>query len=743
MHAPRLARPPAVIGVVAAALALIIAILAPTPPARAEGFTDEVTVHSDLTLLDGDGIRTPDIISTSPNNVVAAWREGNTLNQFDNGAIKYAYSTDGGDTWSAPLTLAPKDSTYGWHYVIFYRVGTDLYAFLGRTPADSRNGQPVTTFMKKSTDGGQTWTNHTANFSAVPSSFVIAGRPLKYGNHHIAPFWKGGQVAVMRSTDLVTWTPGAFAPDPLNTKSGENQLVVDPQNPSKLIMFNRVAVPADDYNTGPVYMSRTESTDGGLTWSPLAFDSNIPNMGTKGYVTVDSTGQFLAIYNTMGGIFPSPVETRPPHWRSILNYKVKKPDQPWGPGRFLADGPPIVARPHSAGWDTYAMADEYAPGKFFVVWEHDTSAIKVVKLDVSDSFTGINENWDAAGAPWTTTANGGTAMVTGGRLNLANAAGTTTTVHQNHAYQGTFVAAMSGRITTASTLNTTTGVGANLALRVANGTRELALTAQPDGVYARVAGQSNWQRVFTQAIDGNDHQYRVVVQSDGTARLFFDSADTGVEWSVPLSSAPVRTTVSTSGTSAAPAGASVNWVSVEENLVSTSFDDLVGWEPFGSGGTISPAGHLTIQSPGTGQNAVTEQLPDRCDFSVDFRAQVTDYAALNQSNGHGTSLAVSVTNRSRRLMLSIQQDGVYAIKKGQTAWSRVYALNNAGALASWRVDTASGGEARLYRNGADTGARWTIQDRDTDPAVRLWSAGNNGDTAGFQMDWMRVTCEIR
>ncbi|WP_158564106.1 sialidase family protein [Jiangella anatolica] len=739
MDAPRLARPPAVIGALVAALSLLLTLLA--SPAHSEGFTPEVTVHSDLTLLDGDGIRTPDIISTSPMNVVAAWREGNTAGQYDNGAIKYSYSTDGGANWSTPQTLAAKDATYGWHYVIFYKVDTTLYAFLGRAPAGSTNGQPVTTFVKKSTDGGQNWTDHTANFSGVPSSFVIAGRPLKYGNYHIAPFWKGGQVAVMRSTDLVNWTAGAFAPDPLNTKSGENQLVVNPENPNQLLMFNRVAAPAADYVTGTVYMSRTSSNDGGLTWSPLAFEPNIPNMGTKGYVTVDSNGQFLTIYNTMGGIFPSPVETRPPHWRSILNYKVKKPGQPWGPGRFVADGPPIVARPHSAGWDTYAMADEYAPGKFFVVWEHDTSAIKVMKLDVSDSFTGVNENWDATG-PWTTTANGGTAAVTGGRLNLTNAAGTTTTVHQDHAYQGGFIAAMTGRVTTASTLNTTTGVGASLQLRVANGSRELAFTVQSDGVYARVSGAATWQRVLTQAIDANDHQYRVIVQADGTARLFFDSVDTGVEWTVPASTAPVRTTVSASGTSGSPAASSVNWVSVEESLVSTTFDDLTGWVPYGTGGTIAPAGELRVQSGTTTQNAVTKDLPDRCDFSLDFRAQVTDYAALNPSNGHGSSLTVSVTNRSRRLMLAIQQDGVYTIKKGDTDWTRVYALSNAGALASWRVDTDAG-EARLFRNGVDTGASWTIQDRDTAPAVRLWSAGNNGDTAAFQMDWMRLTCEIR
>ncbi|WP_165367505.1 sialidase family protein [Phytoactinopolyspora endophytica] len=732
------------LGTFGAIVSLLAMVFSGPPRANAESLTSEVTVHSDTTLLDGDGIRTPDIISTSPTNVVTAWREGNTSGQFDNGAIKYANSTDGGQTWSAPKTLAAKDSTHGWHYVILYRVDSDLYAFLGRAPASSHNGQPVTNFMKKSTDGGQTWQDHAVSFANVPDGFVVAGRPLYHNGYHTVPFWKGGQVAVMRSTDMVNWTAGSYAPDPLDTRSGENQLVVDQDDPNKLIMFNRVAFPAEDYVTGPVYTSRTESTDGGLTWSPLELDTNIPNMGTKGYVTKDSNGQYLAIYNTMGGRFPSPIETRPEEFRAILNYKVKKPDQPWGPGRFLADGPEVVDRPHSAGWDTYAMADEYAPGKYFVVWEHDTSAIKVAKLDISDAFTGINENWDDGDTiSWDTAANGGSAGVTSGRLELSNAAGTTTSVEQEHAYQGTFIAAFSGKITSATTLDPATGTGANLKLEVANGSRLLAMTVQSDGIYAKVAGSSDWQLVHATSIGTGDHHYRVVVQPDGTAQLYLDSIDTDVEWQTPLSSEPIRTTLSTSGTSTEPAGASVNWVSVEENLVSTMWNDLTGWDAFQAGGSINPAGELRIASPSTGQNAISKELPDRCDFSVDFRAEVTDYSTLNQSNGFGASLAMSVTNRSRRLMLAIQQDGVYTIKKGESSWSRIYQRNNAGDRASWRVDTSSGGEAKLFRNGADTGASWTIQDRDSDPAVRLWSSGNNGDASAFQMDWMRVTCEIR
>ncbi|KKD03614.1 hypothetical protein TN53_34210 [Streptomyces sp. WM6386] len=45
------------------------------------------------------------------------------------------------------------------------------------------------------------------------------------------------------------------------------------------------------------------------------------------------------------------------------------------------DGP---ADTDGSGWDAYPMADEYAPGKFYVVWEYDTSRIEVAKLDISN-----------------------------------------------------------------------------------------------------------------------------------------------------------------------------------------------------------------------------------------------------------------------------------------------------------------------------------------------------------------------
>lgn len=82
---------------VVAAAALTLSIL--TSPSEAAELSPEVTPYSDISYGTGDGIRTPDIISTSATNVVVAWREGRTDGQFDNGEIRYSRSTDAGATW--------------------------------------------------------------------------------------------------------------------------------------------------------------------------------------------------------------------------------------------------------------------------------------------------------------------------------------------------------------------------------------------------------------------------------------------------------------------------------------------------------------------------------------------------------------------------------------------------------------------------------------------------------------------
>ncbi|MFI7237258.1 hypothetical protein [Streptomyces cyaneofuscatus] len=168
-----------------------------------------------------------------------------------------------------------------------------------------------------------------------------------------------------------------------------------------------------------------------------------------------------------------------------------------------------------AGWDTYATADEYAPGKYFVTWEHDTSAIKVNRLDVSDAFTNTSTEFGTP-AGWTPTPGSGTAEVTtAGELHLAAKDMTGASADRPYAPPGALVATVRGRVSDYSRLDPATGAGANLALSVHTGSRHLAFTVQEDGVHALRAGEPGWTRVLATPGDAAPHTWKAVVDAQG------------------------------------------------------------------------------------------------------------------------------------------------------------------------------------------------------------------------------------
>ncbi|MFI7410058.1 exo-alpha-sialidase [Streptomyces sp. NPDC049627] len=354
-------------------------------PAAAEGTSSESTVYANV-VTGGDGPRTPDIVSTSANNAVVAWREGLRPGNRDMGYIRYSYTTDGGANWSRPQMLAQETSAFAWHYVILYKTGSELYAFMGRTPiADAteddginHDGLPISdTVVKRSTDEGHSWQTYPATFPPDIRNLVFAGRPLKLetgedAGKHVIPYWASGREnGVLVSSDLKSWVKRGTVGGGLALEAGEPQIAFsqsDTATKDELVMVARSKNAQAVTSTSP---------DGGRTWNPTSFasDANVPSNNSKVYFTKDSNGRYLAIYNTATD-------------RGVLNYKVKSPGGAWGAGKFFANGTePEVDSPGTTGegWDTYAMADEYAPGKFFVVWEYDTSRIKVNRLDISDA----------------------------------------------------------------------------------------------------------------------------------------------------------------------------------------------------------------------------------------------------------------------------------------------------------------------------------------------------------------------
>lgn len=732
---------------------------------------DPVTVYAEAARatpsgeLAHEGNRVPDVAALDSRRLVVAWRSGvadvRDVTPTDQGAVRYARSEDGGRTWSVG-TLAADTSTHRYHYVVFLKDGGTLLALLGRITiaadrdtAGNVDGFPVALVAKRSTDGGRTWADFPVSVAVPPNSrgVVAAGRPLRHEGLWLVPYWQaaGGttKAGVLRSADLVTWTPGALADNPPGLSVEEPQVVVSQDDPRTLLMVARTlhAGSAADkdayYRAHAAYAATATSTDGGLTWSAFAPDPDLPNYYVKSLFTRDSEGRYLTIYNTLAGPFTGPATGKPEQYREVLYYKVRRPGAPWGPGRLFADGSRLT-QGAARGWDVYASADEYEPGRFVVVWEHNQIEIKVARLDLDDVFTGVAPGWTGWSRTGAAEAARGSVRLSGGRVGLP------------YGPPEGFVLTFHGRVTRFP------ASGEGLGITVGTGTRTLTMAMRPEGLHVRTP--DGWT-----AVPEAGERWRVIVDAAGAATIQAgerqggsavragsppgapgtnapprtDDAEVsvgafgppGTRWTVPAASDPPGVSVWSDGEAVA------DLVEVTDHVAGGSWQ---GWTLDAAGASVT-GGVLRLRSATSRVvSAVTAlDVTRACDFTVEFHGRVIDDSALDPRSGRGVSLGTKVANGARRLMLTVQRGGVWAMTKGSGVWEEVLTLGGAGGPATWTVVVDSAGVARLYRDGADTGATWVVQDSRETPQVAHWVAGTaGGNAAEARIDWTLVTATL-
>ncbi|GAA0391748.1 hypothetical protein Acor_18160 [Acrocarpospora corrugata] len=518
-----------------------------------------------------EGNRVPDIVTLDARRWIVAWRAGlrdaRDPTATDQGSIRYARSSDSGRTWTKG-TLAPATATHRFHYCVLLNDDGVLYALLGRiTIAEDRQGDDVDGFptrltMKRSTDRGETWSDFpiTVDVPGNNRGVVVAGKPVKHRGGWLIPYWRQGagasQAGVLRSSDLRIWTSGALATNPPGIGVEEPQIVTDGDT---LLMVTRALVRTASpenrdahYRTHATYSATTTSTDGGLTWAPMTLDPELPNYYVKTFYARATDGRHLAIYNTLAGPFAGSAPSRPDRYREVLHYKVRTPGEPWRPGRLFADGPRLT-QGAARGWDVYPSGDEFAPGKFAIVWEHNQINIKVATLDLNDDLPA-----DLAPGPWTLDP-GARHDETG--LHLRSTTATPVRATAPLIALCDFTVEFHGRVLDDSALDPRTGQGVSLGTKICNGARRLMLTIQRGGIWTIRKGSTTWERVHSTPLA--EATWKVTTDSAGLARLFRDNADTGVTWIIQDSGEKPSVTHWVAGTSGGNAAeAHISWTKV-------------------------------------------------------------------------------------------------------------------------------------------------------------------------------------
>ncbi|MBI5381794.1 MAG: exo-alpha-sialidase [Opitutae bacterium] len=697
---------------------MAVALLA-TNESRAEGVTGVTELYS--VPSSWYQLRTVEIVCYDATHVAIAWRNEPDSVEHDRGDImfKSGSSADGGATWtwSATQYMKQSDSTASYVNVVMYNESGTLYAFIGKSNPIS-NPDPGTSVnvCMKSTNMGVSWTPQAIT-NSYTGHMALGGHIVKSGTTYFMPFHASGTQGFLKSTNLINWSLAGIVPNPEDVSLQEGFLVVSQDNPNHLICKMRVKV-TDGGGLGYAYSSI--STDGGTTWSNAIKDLELPNWGVKGCLYKDSNNQYVYLYNTEDD-------------RETLYYKTRAPGKPWKAGR------PFTSNT-LAGKDCYAMLSEYAPGKYYALWENSYHNVYFGKLDVSDAITTqdvMDTDWNNL-TGWTVSPGSGLAEISpAGQLHLKSTTASVASVLKNVGPTTSFTLDMRAQVS-----DHTSTAGISLGTKIIAGTRRLMLDFKTDGVYSMVGSATTWSRVFTQAGDTAWHNWRVTVDAAGVARLYQDGGQSLASWSIqsPYVNTNPLFQHWVEGVSGNGCEARIDWSTVSEGVVANDFVDLVGLTVAAGGGTveISPASQLHMRSANNTNAEIT--VPNgpgtTAPFSLEFRAQVNAYTA--NAPATGVSLGLKVHNGAKRLMLAIQGDGVYSVLSGGSAWVKVYNTTNDTNWHVWRVEVDASGTARLYRDGGPQLASWSIQADTGYARFGSWVKGSSTSPAEARLDWVKV-----
>ena len=233
------------------------------------------------------------LIRQSDGTYLAAWFGGTKEGHPD---VAIWGARGGAEGWDTPVLLAKISDLPHWNPILFQKPDGEILLFF-KVGADCAKW---TTFISRSIDGGNSWSTpeilvpgDTDGRGPAKNKPILLtdGTLLAPGSRETEGLWR---VFTDRSTDGgLTWSASdeVTMDRTLITGAGAIQPTLSESSPGHVHMLVR---------TSCGWICRSDSEDGGRTWSPLR-KTSLPNNNSGIDLARDSQGRLLLALNPVGG----------------------------------------------------------------------------------------------------------------------------------------------------------------------------------------------------------------------------------------------------------------------------------------------------------------------------------------------------------------------------------------------------------------------------------------------------------
>jgi hypothetical protein len=173
----------------------------------------------------------------------------------------------------------------------------------------------------------------------------------------------------------------------------------------------------------------------------------------------------------------------------------------------------------------------------------------------------------------------------------------------------------------------------------------------------------------------------------------------------------------------------------------TEWNSIEGWTAIPNGGIVAiDTSRLRLKSSNSSPARITYPRGPNVSFIAEFVAQVAQFTSAPVGVS-GNSLAFKAAISNRRLMIGIEEDGVYAITSTSGGnWIKVYNTATNTSSHIWKVSVAATGSVSLEKDALGVVASWTCQSGTFSPIVEFWSAGTSASPSEafvdrFSLSW--------